>query len=221
MSAGPRLPDGAGIDYLALGDSYTIGEGVAPEQRWPVQLAADLRAQGLDVAAPSIIATNGWTTDELSAAIDAADAAGQLRSNYGLVTLGIGVNDQYRGRTLDSFTPAFRMLLGRAIAFAGGDARCVLVPSIPDWGTTHYAIASGRDRRAIARDIDAYNVVSAAICAQRGVAWVDVTTLGRREHNLGLLVDDGLHPSAPLYLQWVARIVPVVLARLGLATHRA
>src|SRR6478609_5706449 len=106
--------------YLALGDSYTIGEGVAAHERWPVLLAALLRDAGKSVADPHIIARSGWTTDELSAAIDAEEAAGALAPPYTLVSLGIGVNDQYRGRSLEAYAPAFRMLLARALAFAGG-----------------------------------------------------------------------------------------------------
>ena len=203
------------MQYLALGDSYTIGEGVAEHDRWPAQLAAALRAQGLPVDAPRIIAKSGWTTDELSAAIDAAEQTHSLLPRYALVTLGIGVNDQYRGRALDGYALAFRMLLGRAIAFAGGAARRVLVPSIPDWGTTPFATASGRDCADIAARIDAFNAVAAAICAQGGVAFVDVTTLGRRDDNRLLLVDDGLHPAAALYQRWVAHLVGAASAAIN------
>ena len=203
------------MHYLALGDSYTIGEGVAEHERWPVQLATALRARGLPVDPPRIIAASGWATDALSAAIDAAEQAHVLLPRYDLVTLGIGVNDQYRGRPLESYALAFRMLLGRAIAFAGGQPRRVLVPSIPDWGTTPFAISSGRDRDDIATRIDAFNAVAAAVCAQRGVAFVDITTLGRREDTLGLLVDDGLHPSAALYQHWVAHLVGAASAAIS------
>jgi lysophospholipase L1-like esterase len=202
----PSPPHG----FLALGDSYTIGEGVDAADRWPVQLAGALRARGLDLGAPRIIATSGWTTDELSAAIDAA--ADSLSPPYALVSLGIGVNDQYRGRSLEAYAPAFRALLARAVAYAGGDPRRVVVPSIPDWGTTLYARAAGRDRDAIGERIDAFNAVAATICAQAGVRFVDVTALGRRPDNLLLLVDDGLHPSAPLYRQWVDEILAKGLA---------
>ncbi len=217
-SAGWRSPEprrGAPVHYLALGDSYTIGEGVAEGNRWPVQLAAALRARGLPVEPPRIIATSGWTTEELSAAIDAAAQQHALLPRYDLVTLGIGVNDQYRGRALDGYALAFRMLLERAIAFADGQGRRVLVPSIPDWGTTPFARSSGRDCVDIAERIDAFNAVAAAVCAQRGVAFIDVTTLGRRKDNLALLVDDGLHPSAALYLQWVARLVRAASAAIA------
>ncbi|WP_321824507.1 GDSL-type esterase/lipase family protein, partial [Xanthomonas citri] len=121
---------GTPLRYLALGDSYTIGEGVAPAQRWPSQLVDGLRAYGWNVAPPQIIATTGWTTDELQAGIDAAAP----QAPFELVSLLIGVNNQYRGRSLDAYRSQFDALLQRAIGFAGGLAARVFVLSIPDWG---------------------------------------------------------------------------------------
>ena len=198
---------GAGpVDFLALGDSYTIGEGVGDEQRWPVQLAADLRARGIAIAHPHIIARSGWSTDELAAAIDEEQAQEQLLPRYGLVSLLIGVNDQYRGRAVADYAAPFSRLLERAIGFAGGDPARVLVVSIPDWGVTPFAQASGRDRAHIASEIDAYNAVAAGICQARGVSWVDVTDLTRRSDLAHELVADGLHPSAGMYALWAERI---------------
>mgnify|MGYP002714878798 CR=1 FL=1 len=137
--------------YLALGDSYTIGEGIAPEDRWPVRLADALRGEGVAIDAPRIVATTGWTTDELDAAIDAA----ALRPPFDLVSLLIGVNDQYRGRDVATYAPAFEALLARAIGFAGGDATRVFVLAIPDWGVTPFGAHSGRDTAAIARELGA------------------------------------------------------------------
>ena len=119
----------ASIRYLALGDSYTIGESVEPDGRWPMQLAAALRADGIAIDDPRIIARTGWTTDELSSAIEDADPPGD---DYGLVTLLIGVNDQYRGRDVDGYRHAFAVLLERAIGFAGRRADRVVVLAIPD-----------------------------------------------------------------------------------------
>lgn len=192
-------------DYLALGDSYTIGEGVGDDQRWPVQLAAALRARGIAIAHPHVIAMSGWTSDELLAAIDEEQAQGQLQPRYGLVSLLIGVNDQYRGRSVDEYAVHFSGLLDRAIAFAGGDPAHVLVVSIPDWGTTPFAQASGRDRAQIARELDEYNAVAEAFCQQRGVTWVDITDLTRRPELAHELVADGLHPSGEMYALWVQR----------------
>jgi len=151
-----------GLRYLALGDSYTIGESVAPEARWPAQLAQSLRAAGIAVGDPRIIATTGWTTDELDAAIDAAQPA----SDFDLVSLLIGVNNQYRGRDLENYRVEFRALLERAIALSGGDARHVLVVSIPDWGVTRFGAKSGRNTAQIAREIDAFNAAASVISSR-------------------------------------------------------
>jgi len=194
------------VDFLALGDSYTIGEGVGDDQRWPVQLAAGLRARGIAIAHPHVIARSGWSTDELSAAIDEEQAQEQLLPRYGLVSLLIGVNDQYRGRSVADYAAPFSRLLERAIGFAGGDPAHVLVVSIPDWGVTPFAQASGRDRAHIASEIDAYNAVAAASCQERGVSWVDVTDLTRQGDLAHELVSDGLHPSGAMYARWVERI---------------
>lgn len=195
-----------GLPYLALGDSYTIGEGVEPAGRWPMQLAAALRDIGVDVDDPTIIATTGWTTDELEAGIDADAPQGPFE----LVSLLIGVNDQYRGRSVDEYRPRFTALLQRALAFAGDRAPRVLVLSIPDWGVTPYAVASGRDRVQIGQELDAYNAAAAAICAEHDVAFVDITDLSRQ---LGgesvMLAEDGLHPSAAMYTLWHQRAFEV------------
>ena len=197
----------APAEYLVLGDSYSIGEGVDDDSRWPTRLAAALRARGLAIAHPHYIATSGWTTDELSAAIDAEQASGRLRREYGMVSLQIGVNDQYRHRPLSEFTPQFSALLERAIGFAGGKPGHVLVLSIPDWGRTPYARAQNWDRERVTREIDAYNAAAQAFCRQRGVTWVDVTGLTRVEGAGEEVVDDGLHPAPTMYARWVAKIV--------------
>ena len=198
------------MPFLALGDSYTIGEAVSESERWPVQLAAALRQEGRNLADPQIIATTGWTTDELSAAIDRAEGRGELRRDYALVSLLIGVNNQYRGRDLDNYRAEFSALLARAIAFAGGRHERVLVLSIPDWGVTRYGHGSGRDTAAIARELDAFNGAAQAECHRRGVAFVDITTVSR---HLGaradMQADDGLHPSAAMYREWTRLALPV------------
>lgn len=198
------IDNGNHIAMLSLGDSYTIGEGVAEHERWPGQLAAALRDEGIPVAPPHIIARTGWTTDELDAAIDAAGITG----NYGLVTLLIGVNNQYRGRSVDEYREQFDALLQRAIGFAAGRADRVLALSIPDWGVTPFAADSGRDTRHIARDIDAYNATAGQCCKARDVAWVDVTFATRMRDAARMLVADGLHPSAEMYAQWTALALP-------------
>lgn len=184
--------------YLALGDSYSIGEGVPEAGRWPMQLAAALRARGIALQDPRIIATTGWTTDELSAAMDAAEPLG----TWDLVSLLIGVNNQYRGRTLDDYREQFSGLLERAIALAGHQPSRVFVLSIPDWSVTPFA--QGRDRARIAQEIDAFNATARHICKALGVAFIDITPTSRDQGgDADMLVADGLHPSAAMYARWV------------------
>jgi len=208
LAAGPGE---APLQYLALGDSYTIGESVPEAGRWPVQLAAALRERGVPLAAPRIIATTGWTTDELSAAMDAAEPLGQ----WDFVSLLIGVNNQYRGRPLDEYRLQFAALLERAIALAGGRPGRVLVLSIPDWGVTPFGQGSGRDTARIAAELDAYNAAAAAECAARGVAFVDITPASRSPGDQpDRIADDGLHPSALAYADWTGLALPVAQSLL-------
>ena len=182
--------------YLALGDSYTIGESVAATERFPAQLARELH-----LGEPQIIARTGWTTDELNAAIDAANPQGP----FDLVTLLIGVNNQYRGRSADEYRGQFVALLQRAIGFAGGKAARVIVVSIPDWGVTPFA--EGRDRAKIAREIDQYNAINREEAVRAGARWVDITPVSRGG-DPALVAADGLHPSAKQYTEWVRLIAP-------------
>ena len=201
-----HTPPAAEVRILALGDSYTIGEGVPVDGRWPMQLARVLRAQGLNVSAPAIVARSGWTTDELSTGIDDARPTGM----FDVVTLLIGVNNQYRGRAAEEYRTQFRALLARAIGFAGGRAGHVIVISIPDWGATPFA--RGRDRAAIARDIDAFNAVNRDESARAGAKYVDVTAISRRAAaEPDLIGDDKLHPSSNMYAAWVQAMMPTVL----------
>jgi lysophospholipase L1-like esterase len=195
--------------FLALGDSYTIGESVAVADRWPNQLAQALRAKEMSIADPEIIAKTGWTTDELSAAIDAAKPHGP----YALVTLLIGVNNQYRGRDAEQYRKEFVALLHRAIGFAGGDAKRVIVVSIPDWGATPFA--EGRDRAKIGAEIDHFNAVAREEAVRAGAHYADVTPISRHAATDPTLVaPDGLHPSAKMYAQWVGVIFPQAEAAL-------
>jgi lysophospholipase L1-like esterase len=194
------------LNYLALGDSYSIGEGVAAEARWPMQLAHALRGEGIALADPDIIAATGWTTDELDAAIDAAQPA----AGYDLVSLLVGVNNQYRGRGLDEYRHQFAALLERAIALAGDRHERVLVLSIPDWGVTRFGRDCGRDLVAVAHELDAFNAVARDICAAHGVAFVDITAVSReRGTDAAMLADDGLHPSAAMHARWTQLALPV------------
>jgi len=198
------------MHYLALGDSYTIGESVAASERWPVVLAARLRGRGREVAEPDVVARTGWTTGELAAAL----AATTLRERYDLVTLLIGVNNQFRGLGLGEFRTQLRALLAFAVKRAGGDPGRVVVVSIPDWGVTPFA--EGRDRAAIGREIDAFNDVNRAEAARAGARWVDVTGISRAAaHDPSLVAPDGLHPSAAMYRRWLERIAPAADSALG------
>ncbi len=191
------------MGYLALGDSYTICEGVAEHQRWPVRLAQDLRDLGHALSAPEIIATTGWSTDELLAALGEC----KLHPPYRLVSLLIGVNNQYRGRSVDNYRAEFSELLDLAVRMAAGQAGRVLVVSIPDWGVTPMAGREQRNRQQVADEIDAYNAVAGAASAAAGARFVDVTAISRAcGGKPGMLVADGLHPSAEQYALWLAPI---------------
>jgi lysophospholipase L1-like esterase len=199
--------------FLALGDSYTIGEGAAPGERWPMQLTARLRDGGIDIADPQIVATTGWTTDELSAAMDASSFA----PAYDIVTLLVGVNNQYRGRPVDEYRAQFHALLQRAVELAGGNAGHVIVVSIPDWGVTPFAAREGRNASVVARELDAFNAVAQAEATAACAHWVDVTTISRSPGARSELVDDGLHPSAGQYARWTEAILPAVRVALQTA----
>ena len=199
------------LRYLALGDSYTIGEGVATASGWPCQLAATLRAEGVDLAPPEIIAASGWSSEELDAGIDAAAPLGP----YDLVSLLIGVNDQYRGRPARAYRSAVRRLLARAVAFAGHRPRRVMLVAIPDWGVTAFGRDSGRDTAAIAEQLDAYNAIGAEEAACAGVHCVHLAAAARAcGANAAMLGADGLHPSALQYARWTRRMLPVARAAL-------
>ena len=197
--------------YLALGDSYTIGEGVDPTEPWPNQLAVALREHGVSIDDLRIIATTGWTTDELGAAIDAADPA----NDHALVSLLIGVNNQYRGRSLENYANEFADLLERSITFAGGHRERVFVVSIPDWGITAFARNNARNSTAITREIDAFNATAKSIAEANGVAFVDITDLTRTYPDE--IVEDGLHPNGAHYARWVERVLPTAERALAAA----
>jgi lysophospholipase L1-like esterase len=189
------------VRILALGDSYTIGEAVPAAERWPVLLASSLRAEGLDVDEPRIIATTGWRTDQLKQAVEEARLP---MDHFNLVFLLIGVNNQYQGKSVQSYEPEFKDLLNRAIALAGGKPR-VIVLSIPDYGFTPF----GKEKReTISSEIDQYNAANRRIAASESVAYVDITGLTRQGlQHPELVAADGLHPSGVMYGEWVALIM--------------
>jgi len=187
--------------YLALGDSYTIGEQVPLHDNFPYQTVALLRKEHVDVADPVIIATTGWTTDELAASIREHN----IRETFSFVTLLIGVNNQYRGRSLDDYRQEYEQLLTQAIVFAGGKSQHVFVLSIPDWGATPFA--EGRDRQTIAREIDGYNATCKEITLAHKCQYLDITP-STREHgqDKDYVAADGLHPSAREYGIWSEKL---------------
>jgi lysophospholipase L1-like esterase len=190
--------------YLALGDSYTIGEQLLPTENFPHQTVALLNKtakNGNSFAKPEIIATTGWTTDELNTAINAAN----ISKTYDIVSLLIGVNNQYRGRPVNDFEIEFEQLLKRAIGFANDDPSHVFVLSIPDWGVTPFA--EGRDRETIASAIDNYNEVCKMIAGKYGADYIDITAQQRADGNKeDFLAADKLHPSGKEYAKWAIQL---------------
>jgi lysophospholipase L1-like esterase len=195
--------------YLALGDSYTIGESVQYSERWPVQLVNLLRKEQIEVDDPLIIARTGWTTDDLMDGIEKEKPDG----TYDVVSLLIGVNNQYQGRSTEEYREEFRTLLERSIAFAGGRPSHVIVLSIPDWGVT--PSAEGRDREQIGIEIDEFNAINLEEATRRDVHYVDVTPISREmPDNPTMLAADELHPSGKMYEAWARLVLPKVLPML-------
>jgi lysophospholipase L1-like esterase len=196
------------LKYLALGDSYTIGEGVEPHERYPNQLVEKLNNSGkFTFEPPQIIAKTGWTVDELQLGIDASTLEGE---GYDLVTLLIGVNNQYRGRSVGDFEKEFEAMLLQAIGFARGKNDHVIVVSIPDWGVTPFAVQRGSDQEKVAAEIGAYNLAKASICRKHEVVFVEITedyrTIGSQSD---MVVDDQLHPSGLVYARWTEKIFKI------------
>lgn len=188
--------------YLALGDSYTIGESVPEEMRWPNQLVAQLNGEQPLYQNPTLVARTGWTTDELLAAIESRN----FNAPYDVVSLMIGVNNQYRGRSLENFRQELITLLEQTLVFSGNNHSKVFVLSIPDWGVTPFA--EGRDRNQIAQEIDAFNAVIREECTARNIAFFDITPISRLAKNdASLLAEDGLHPSGLMYQLWVNELI--------------
>lgn len=187
--------------YLALGDSYTIGESVLPTDNFPNQTITLLKSSGYEFESAEIVAKTGWTTDELQNKINSYT----FHPPYDIVTLLIGVNNQYRGRPVDEYKPQFESLLKQTIQFAGDKADHVIVLSIPDWGVTPFA--NGRDRDQIAKEIDTYNSANKSIAEQYKVHYIDITPWTREAAtDPSLLAGDGLHPSAKEYKRWAEKI---------------
>ena len=198
--------------YLALGDSYTIGESVDESECWSNQLADLIKTNADRDVDIKIIARTGWTTDELWQGIQ----ADEVNPPYDLVSLLIGVNNQYRGRDIEEYREQFVFLLNKSIEYAGGDANRVIVVSIPDWGVTPFAKDKGSDPEQVVREIDAFNAVNQNETENAGSHYVDVTSISRRAiSDPALVAGDGLHPSGKMYAMWAEQTLTVALKILS------
>lgn len=201
------------LTYLAIGDSYTIGEQVQGKDSFPNQVYSLVKKDFSNFTEPRIIAKTGWTTDELERGIIAADKAEPLQVSYDFVSLLIGVNNQYRGSTVENYKPEFEELLKKAIRFAGNNAAHVVVISIPDWGVTPFA--KGRNSNKIAKEIDAYNAAAKEIASTYDVHYIDITPWTREAAtDNSFLAADGLHPSSKEYKRWAEKIAEFFKSRL-------
>lgn len=202
---GQSLSTSKPIKFLALGDSYTIGESVDENLNWPNQLSEALVKRGFQIERPKIIATTGWRTDNLKEAIKTA----RRKEEYSLVSLLIGVNNQYQGKSIEQYGPEFKELLLTAIKLAKGKKENVFVVSIPDYGYTPF----GKPKQAeISKAIDQFNEINKSITDKMGVKYVSITEISR----LGLdqpdlVAEDGLHPSGKMYSMWVERILQTLV----------
>ena len=190
--------------FLALGDSYTVGESVTPEQAWPAQIVDRLPGPPFEV---QVVAVPGWTSAELLAALEESPPEG----GFDLVSVQVGVNDQYRSLPIDVFVANAVLLLERAHQYRRGREGGVFAVSIPDWGVTPWA--SDRDATAIGADIDRFNDAWRKVAGGAGVPIVDVTPLSRLHPDL--VTGDGLHPSSRQYRLWAEAILQVVRPMLA------
>ncbi len=205
----PALPDTAMKRYLALGDSYTIGQSVKVNERYPVQTVEQLRNAGFNVAEAEIIATSGWTTGNLLEAVKVKAAA----PDYDMVTLLIGVNNQYQRRSMEEYRIQFTSLLKKAIRFAGNRPGRVIVLSIPDYSVTPFA--NNSDREKIAHEINSFNLINRQISAACHVSYLNITNESRKaakDHSL--IAYDDLHFSGKEYSIWTSLLVPMISVAL-------
>jgi lysophospholipase L1-like esterase len=193
------------LRYLALGDSYTIGTAIDQENSYPNQLADTLISKGIEIETPQIIATNGWTTTDLKEGIQEA----QPDSNFDMVSLLIGVNNQYQGKDIGLYRTEFRELLEKAISFAGGNADHVFVISIPNYGVTPFA--SSRNPEKIRTELQNYDRIAKEISSEYDIPFINITPISElAADDLSLLATDELHPSAKMYSMWIGEMLPNV-----------
>lgn len=205
-----ETPNSEHIRYLALGDSYTIGTGIDEKNSYPNQLSDSLSAKGLAIDTTQMIAINGWTTTDLKNGIEATNPD----SSFDIVSLLIGVNNQYQGLDLDLYRTEFRELLDQAITFAGNDTARVWVISIPNYGVTPFA--ESRNPVIIGQEIEVYNGIAKEIASEYGIPFVDITPISElAADDTSLLASDELHPSAQMYAMWVEEMLPIVIQILN------
>jgi lysophospholipase L1-like esterase len=194
-----------GITYLALGDSYTIGESVTENERWPMQLTSRLNEAGFNVQSPKIIAQTGWRTDDLLNAMNS-----QLSSEkYDLVSVLIGVNNQYQRKSITVFEEELKVILEKAISYSKSGKENVFMVSIPDYGVTPFGLNSGREN--ISQEIIEYNLICKQVAEEMDIPFYNITDISlEAETNTDLVAGDGLHPSGEMYRRWVVRILPKV-----------
>jgi len=192
------------VSMLALGDSYTIGEQVDMRERWPHQFAAALRKEGLEVRDPDYIATTGWTTSDL---LEGMSVSLNREKKYNLVSILIGVNNQYQGLDMGLYEPELRQIIEQALALAGGIHSRVFMLSIPDYAYTPF----GKGDPGISREIDAYNAIKERVAREYGISFIDITPISRQGLSQPELVaGDGLHPSGAQYGAWVKKLLTEV-----------
>lgn len=193
------------FSYLALGDSYTIGESVLENERWPIQLADSLSVRGIIVSTPTIVAKTGWTTAELKDGI----AQSELNETYDLVSLLIGVNNQYRGYDIDIYKSEFRQLVEQALSFTGRDSSKVFVVSIPNYGVTPFGIQKGEEK--IRTELLEYDAIAEQISSEYEIPFINITPISEgAKTDPELIAEDKLHPSGKMYSEWISIILPIV-----------
>lgn len=198
-------PVTTGLQYLALGDSYTIGQSVLENDRFPAQTVKILTGQNISIQSISYIATTGWTTANLINAINSKN----LSKNYDIVTLLIGVNDQYQHVDTATYRTRFTNLLNTAVALAGNRPSRVFVLSIPDYSATPFVPAANKAR--VSEEIDAFNAINKEVTLTNNIAYIDITTASREAAtNPSLIASDSLHPSGSQYAKWASLLAPVI-----------
>jgi len=205
QSSDTPMTSKTGATYLALGDSYTIGENVKESERFPAQTVQLLQAQNINVKDPEYIATTGWTTSNLLSAINSQNPA----KNFDIVTLLIGVNDQYQRGDTTGYRERFLALLNKAVDLADGRKTHVFVLSIPDYSVTPFVVEN--DKADVSRQIDLFNAINKEVSLQNNITYIDITPSTRQAANdPSLIANDGLHPSGKEYAVWAGMLAPLI-----------